>query len=122
MESATWDDLGGDDVRDRHTEMLEFTGYVGRDRELTKVARVLRKEPTPVHAVHSACRWVHDHLTYQPGSTGVHTSALEAWEAGKGVCQDYVHLTLLCCARRESRRGTSRATCSRRRTSRSGRR
>ena len=40
-------------------------------------------------------RWVHDHLTYQPGSTGVHTSALEAWEAGKGVCQDYVHLTLL---------------------------
>ena len=40
-------------------------------------------------------RWVHEHLTYQPGSTGVHTSALEAWEAGKGVCQDYVHLTLL---------------------------
>ena len=25
----------------------------------------------------------------------MHTSALEAWEAGKGVCQDYVHLTLL---------------------------
>jgi transglutaminase-like putative cysteine protease len=95
VESATWDDLCGDDMRDRHTEMLEFTGYVGRDKELTKVARVLRKEPTPVSAVHSACRWVHDHLTYQPGSTGVHTSALEAWEAGKGVCQDYVHLTLL---------------------------
>ncbi|MGZ8751022.1 MAG: transglutaminase-like domain-containing protein [Pseudonocardia sp.] len=25
----------------------------------------------------------------------MHTFALEAWEAGKGVCQDYVHLTLL---------------------------
>ena len=46
-------------------------------------------------AVHSACRWVHEHLTYQRGTTGVHTSALEAGEAGKGVCQDYVHLTLL---------------------------
>ena len=46
-------------------------------------------------AVLAACRWVHEHLTYQPGTTGVHTSALEAWEAGKGVCQDYAHLTLL---------------------------
>ena len=86
---------GRDDVRDRHTEMLEFTGYVGRDKELAKVARVLRRETTPVDAVHAACRWVHEHLTYRRGTTGVHTSALEAWEAGHGVCQDYVHLTLL---------------------------
>jgi transglutaminase-like putative cysteine protease len=92
---ATWADLGTEEVRDRHTEMLEFTAYVGRDKELAKVARVLRKEPTPVDAVHAACRWVHEHLTYQRGTTGVHTSAPEAWEAGKGVCQDYVHLTLL---------------------------
>ncbi len=56
---------------------------------------MLRKEKTPVAAVHAASEWVHEHLTYQPGSTGVHTSALEAWEAGRGVCQDYVHLTLL---------------------------
>jgi transglutaminase-like putative cysteine protease len=92
---ASWADLGSDDVRDRHAEMLEFTAYIPHDRELAKVARVLRKEKTPRDAVVAACRWVHDHLTYQPGSTGVHTSALEAWEAGKGVCQDYVHLTLL---------------------------
>jgi transglutaminase-like putative cysteine protease len=95
VDEATWADLGADEVRDRYTEMLEFTGYVGRDKELGKVARVLRREPTPVHAVHAACRWVHEHLTYQRGTTGVHTSAQEAWEAGKGVCQDYVHLTLL---------------------------
>ena len=75
--------------------MLEFTAYVGRDKELAKVARVLRKEKTPWRPCTRRARWVHEHLTYQPGSTGVHTSALEAWEAGKGVCQDYVHLTLL---------------------------
>ncbi len=34
--------------------MLEFTAYVGRDKELAKVARVLRKERTPVSAVHAA--------------------------------------------------------------------
>jgi transglutaminase-like putative cysteine protease len=95
VDGVTWADLGTDAVRDRHTEMLEFTGYVGRDKELAKVARVLRREPTPVDAVHAACRWVHEHLTYQRGTTGVHTSAQEAWEAGRGVCQDYVHLTLL---------------------------
>jgi transglutaminase-like putative cysteine protease len=95
VDGVTWADLGTDAIRDRHTEMLEFTGYVGRDKELAKVARVLRREPTPVDAVHAACRWVHEHLTYQRGTTGVHTSAQEAWEAGRGVCQDYVHLTLL---------------------------
>ena len=78
VKTASWEDLATDEVRDRQTEMLEFTAYVGRDKELAKVARVLRKEKTPVAAVHAASEWVHEHLTYQPGSTGVHTSALEA--------------------------------------------
>ena len=82
--TASWADLATDEVRDRHTEMLEFTAYVGRDKELAKVSRVLRKEKTPVEAVHAAAQWVHEHLTYQPGSTGVHTSALEAWGDGCG--------------------------------------
>ena len=30
--TAAWPDLATDEVRDRHTEMLEFTAYVGRDR------------------------------------------------------------------------------------------
>ena len=38
--------------------------------------------------------WVRDQLTYVPGTTGVHTSAVEAWEGGEGVCQDFAHLTL----------------------------
>ena len=29
------------------------------------------------------------------GTTGVHTGAVEAWEARTGVCQDFAHLTLL---------------------------
>ena len=66
-DGAGWADLDSDAVRDRHTEMLEFTGYVGRDRTLAKVAGGLRREPTPVDAVHAACRWVHEHLTYQRG-------------------------------------------------------
>jgi transglutaminase-like putative cysteine protease len=37
---------------------------------------------------------VHDSMTYEPGSTGVQTSAAEAWSARRGVCQDYAHLVI----------------------------
>jgi transglutaminase-like putative cysteine protease len=42
----------------------------------------------------AAVAWVRDQLTYVPGTTGVHTSAIEAWNGGEGVCQDFAHLTL----------------------------
>ena len=38
VDGVTWADLATVEIRDRHTEMLEFTGYVGRDKELAKVA------------------------------------------------------------------------------------
>ncbi|WP_214368191.1 transglutaminase domain-containing protein [Pseudonocardia sp. H11422] len=93
--SATWAELAAEPARDRFTETLEFTEYVCADRELGKVAASLRRGLEPADAVLAACRWVREHLTYQAGTTGVHTSAIEAWQAGKGVCQDYAHLTLL---------------------------
>jgi hypothetical protein len=37
----------------------------------------------------------HQHLEYQPGTAGVHTTAAESWDARTGVCQDVAHLTLL---------------------------
>ena len=33
-------------------------------------------------------------MAYQPGSTGVQTSAAEAWKLRQGVCQDIAHVTL----------------------------
>ena len=35
-----------------------------------------------------------DALRYQPGSTGLQTSAAQALAGGQGVCQDYAHLLL----------------------------
>lgn len=93
--SATWDELAGDPVRDRYCEGLEFTAYLGRAPELTRAARALRRGNDPADAVLAACRWVREYLTYQAGTTGVHTSAVEAWNTRTGVCQDFAHLTLL---------------------------
>ena len=40
---------------------------------------------------------VHRHFTYAPGKTDVSTSAGRAFQQGKGVCQDYVHVLLTLC-------------------------
>lgn len=37
---------------------------------------------------------VHEELEYQPGSTSVATTAAEAFEQKKGVCQDYAHILI----------------------------
>jgi hypothetical protein len=35
-----------------------------------------------------------DRVTYMPGATGVRTNAQEAWDEGKGVCQDMAQLAV----------------------------
>lgn len=36
----------------------------------------------------------HEKMHYTPGSTGLKTTAVEAFASGKGVCQDYAHVFL----------------------------
>ncbi|GHH60114.1 transglutaminase family protein [Lentzea cavernae] len=93
--TGTWADLKADNILDRYTEFLEPTRYTPRNRELLTKARELKKGHTPSEAVLAASRWVWEQLMYQPGSTGVHSSAVDAWHERKGVCQDFAHLTLV---------------------------
>lgn len=93
--TGTWADLKEENVVDRYTEFLEPTLYTPRHRELLAKAREIKKGRTPSDAVLAASQWVWEQLTYQPGSTGVHTSAVDAWHERKGVCQDFAHLTLV---------------------------
>ena len=48
----------------------------------------------PLAAAAEISAWVHQHVTYMPGSTGVQTGAQEAFDQGQGVCQDIAHLTV----------------------------
>lgn len=95
VHGVTWRDLGADDVLDKYAECLEPTGYTPKDRDLTATSRQLRRGNDPADAVLAAGQWVHEQLRYQPGSTGVHSSASDAWQAKEGVCQDYAHVTLV---------------------------
>jgi transglutaminase-like putative cysteine protease len=93
-DQVSWDDLATDRIRDDFAELLAPTPAVPLDLRLTELAAELRQGNTPGGATRAAVDWVHDHLAYVPGTTGVHTSAIEAWDGGRGVCQDFAHLAL----------------------------
>ncbi|MER7002311.1 transglutaminase family protein [Dactylosporangium sp. NPDC000555] len=92
--SLGWADLGTDAVLDTHAEFL------GKSR-LTDVGPALVEEVwaavsghRPAEAAEAVSHWVRSEVAYVPGSTGVQTSAQEAWDLRKGVCQDIAHLTV----------------------------
>jgi transglutaminase-like putative cysteine protease len=82
-------------VADRFYEYLTPSPSVVLDDQLAGVATELRAAAAvPGDAVDEVASWVQAQLVYERGQTTVTTSALEAWRAGRGVCQDFVHLTL----------------------------
>ncbi len=90
-----WDTLATVETHDQHAELLGPTRFAPHDERLAEVADDIRRGArTPSDAALQACSWVGDQLTYERGSTHVHTSGIEAWDAGAGVCQDFAHLSL----------------------------
>lgn len=88
---GSWSDI--EDARDSFAEYLMATERTALDAELSEVAAGLRAE-SPTATIEAVVGWVHERLEYVPGVTGVQTSAVEASHAGRGVCQDFAHLSL----------------------------
>jgi transglutaminase-like putative cysteine protease len=89
-----WDLLRSESTVDQHVEVLTPTPLTTIDAELAGVAAELAAGRTPAQAARAVADWVQTNVEYVPGSTGVRTSAQEAWSLRKGVCQDIAHLTL----------------------------
>lgn len=87
---TTWDAIAA--ARDSQLELLQASPRATADDELAALAA----EPagTPYEVVLALAELVHGRVEYVPGSTGVGTSAAEAWSLGKGVCQDLAHVTV----------------------------
>ncbi|MFV0495987.1 transglutaminase N-terminal domain-containing protein [Mycobacterium sp.] len=94
-ESVDWAELGSPAVIDRYDEMLRPTAYTPAGERIAAVGRRIRSQYDPQDAVVAAARWARNELDYLPGTTGVQSSGLDALEQGQGVCQDFVHLTLI---------------------------
>ncbi len=87
-----WDDVRSGAVRDDLVEYLGQTAATEPPADLAELAATIAAESPPIEAAERISAAVHDALTYVPGSTGVQTTAAEAWTARTGVCQDYAHL------------------------------
>jgi transglutaminase-like putative cysteine protease len=92
---ASWSDLHSAAVIDRFDELLRPTAHTPESKRVASVAKRIAKTCNPAEAVVAAAKWVRAELDYLPGTTSVHSSGLDALSEGKGVCQDFVHLSLI---------------------------
>jgi transglutaminase-like putative cysteine protease len=92
---VSWADLASAQVIDRFDEVLSPSEFAPASSRIARVGRRIAKYNEPQQAVIEAARWVQAELQYVTGTTGVHSSGLDALREGKGVCQDFAHLTLI---------------------------
>ncbi len=92
-----WNNLLSDDTADNFAEFLMTTKYTTLGPEVaSELKDRIRSEPTPQDGLEVGLEWVEEHLSYERGITHVRSSAAEALTIGKGVCQDFSHLTIAC--------------------------
>ena len=91
----TWTELRAEDVIDRFDEVLTATHYAPVSKRVAAVGKRIAKYHDPTEAVVAAAQWARSELEYVAGTTGVHSSGLDALREGKGVCQDFAHLSLI---------------------------
>ncbi len=89
-----WDGIAGSGCEDYFEEYLAPTPLTALDDELVTVAAHLKNGGTPAETGRAVCDWVHRTLTYEQGSTSIHTSAIDAYRDRRGVCQDLSHLAI----------------------------
>src|ERR1700757_17677 len=83
-EKVTWEELRSEAVLDKFDEVLGPTHYTPQSRRLARVGRRIANDHEPHDAVIAAAEWTQTELDYVPGTTGVHSSAVDALRAGKG--------------------------------------
>jgi transglutaminase-like putative cysteine protease len=91
--SISWLALQHPTTTDRFAEYLAQTTRTAVDDELVAEMREQVQDMSPNETALRISSWIHDAVEYMPGSTGVQTSAREAWHRRQGVCQDIAHLS-----------------------------
>ncbi|OEC36523.1 Transglutaminase-like enzyme, putative cysteine protease [Pseudomonas cuatrocienegasensis] len=75
---------------------LRFTRLTEADEALRAFARQQCAARQDRHGLIDLMHALNAHISYQPGSTVVDTSAAQAFAGGQGVCQDHAHAFLAC--------------------------
>lgn len=91
---ATWSLLRSEAVTDAHVEVLVPSARTVPGDDLVAVASATVEGLEPYDAARALLGLVHQQVAYRTGSTGVSTSAAEAWRQRSGVCQDIAHVSI----------------------------
>jgi len=91
---VSWADLSTASCRDRYAELLLTTKRTEPGEEAVALAHAVVSGLAPADAARAVAEWLSEVLDYVPGATGVHTSAAQAWDVRKGVCQDFAHVAV----------------------------
>lgn len=89
-----WSEITDPHVQDALSEYLGPTPTVPNDGELAAAAARAAGRADPADAIDSLLECCRHRLRYEPGTTQVSTSAADAWQARRGVCQDFAHVAL----------------------------
>ncbi|MET9076969.1 transglutaminase family protein [Streptomyces sp. NPDC004232] len=93
-EPPGWAEVAELTTRSRLLEFANPTVRTTVPAELIAHARDVTAGLDPHEIAVAVSSLVADRVSYLPGTTGVTTSAAEAWEQGTGVCQDIAHVTI----------------------------
>lgn len=91
---ASWDVLGSESFADANVEWLAQTRFTDPPEEIVDLAREIAAGLEPGQAARAVSERLRSLLEYQPGVTGVYSTAEDVWDARRGVCQDFAHLTI----------------------------
>jgi transglutaminase-like putative cysteine protease len=91
---APWEHLGGDAYAEAAGEFLLPIDGEPDDAELADLLEISRAR-TPLATLRWLNELIPDRFEYRPGVTYVGSSVQDFLAAGAGVCQDFVHLSLL---------------------------
>ena len=76
---------------------LRPSRYCPSDRMAGFAGTMFGGLPDATSTVRAIREWVHDHLSYEAGSSGPSTDAADTLLDGRGVCRDYAHLVTTLC-------------------------
>lgn len=95
-----WDALGTSEYCEAAGEFLLPAGNEPEDTTMLDYLDQFIEAPTPLGSVEALVEMIPNRFEYNPHTTYVGSTVEDLFEAGGGVCQDFVHLGLILLRRR----------------------
>lgn len=97
VETSAKIDEDADEVKLSPLLFMRPTALTRAEGPLIELAEQYRRRAGTLTGLRALADAVRERLPFESGVTAVHSTALEAYEEGKGVCQDHAHVFLACC-------------------------